>query len=68
MGSVRCRCHAQLRKIWPCDHLTTILRAARLIAERCKVSAGAGEVPPRPHVAAAWGAVPGAQGGQVTIP
>ncbi|XP_022365121.1 reticulon-4 receptor-like 1 [Enhydra lutris kenyoni] len=45
-----------------------MLRKARLIAERCKVGAGAGEVPPRPHVAAARGAVPGAQGGQVTTP
>lgn len=43
-------------------------RAAGLLAERCKVGAGAGEVPPRPHVAAARGAVPRAQGGQVTTP
>lgn len=73
--SVRGRCQAQLEESWPRDHLTTttlplprLSPAARLIAERCKVGAGAGEVPPRPHVAAARGAVPGAQGGQVTTP
>lgn len=37
---------------------------ARLTAERCKVGASAGEVPPRPHVAAARGAVPRAREGR----
>lgn len=41
--------------------------AAGLAAERCKVGAGTGEVPPRPHVAAARGTVPKARGGQVTV-
>ena len=52
----------------PPNHDPPSPSAARLIAERCKVGAGAGEVPPRPHVAAARGAVPRAQGGQVTTP
>ena len=62
-GCVRCLCQAEL-EIWLFDHYPP---AARLIAERCKVGAGAGGIPPRPHVAAARGAGSGAQGGPVTV-